>query len=277
MKSWRALITINYPVAFCLPNMLTQNTDKDSGDEEVVRHNLSSKNLCICRCILLSISIYSAQLCSQIIKLKILEAFLFRLATEGSNGSSIFRRRNFGQRRLIAIIWISQEKAHSRYTCGSRWESNWNHWTWANIKYCNCLQLGPLNSSRHFLQQLKKYVQIVQPSNIRRYNESSGLVKRADQNIGLYRTAVRERKLYFPLLCHVIALIWLLKSVAVVQGSWWWVQPSHIPQSGSKKLAKNVQKIWKAWASTFTEKLLENVLIWQGRMSIIWLTPRKIS
>lgn len=62
----------------------------------------------------------------------------------------------------------------------------------------------PVHKAKRFSQQTKKYVQIDQPAIIKKYNENMGGVDRSDQNIGLYRTSMRGKKWYFPLIAHCL-------------------------------------------------------------------------
>lgn len=66
----------------------------------------------------------------------------------------------------------------------------------------NVDSVEPLHKAKRFSQQQKKYILIDQPSVIKKYNENMGGVDRSDQNIGLYRTSIRGKKWYFPLICH---------------------------------------------------------------------------
>lgn len=66
----------------------------------------------------------------------------------------------------------------------------------------NVENVEPLHKVKRFSQELKKYIHIDQPFLIKKYNENMGGVDRSDQNIGLYRTSIRGKKWYFPLICH---------------------------------------------------------------------------
>ncbi|XP_063823717.1 piggyBac transposable element-derived protein 3-like [Ostrinia nubilalis] len=56
----------------------------------------------------------------------------------------------------------------------------------------NAESIEPLQTTKRFSQNLKKYINIDQPHIIKLYNENMGGVDRSDQNIGLYRTCIRE-------------------------------------------------------------------------------------
>ncbi|XP_030754181.1 piggyBac transposable element-derived protein 3-like isoform X2 [Sitophilus oryzae] len=62
----------------------------------------------------------------------------------------------------------------------------------------------PTQPVKRFCQSKKKNVNIDQPHMIKKYNESMGGVDRADQNISLYRIAIRGKKWYFCLLAHCL-------------------------------------------------------------------------
>lgn len=66
----------------------------------------------------------------------------------------------------------------------------------------NIDKVEPVQTARRFSQQHKRYVQINQPNVIKNYNANMGGVDRVDQNIGLYRTSIRGKKWYFPLIAH---------------------------------------------------------------------------
>lgn len=60
----------------------------------------------------------------------------------------------------------------------------------------------PTMPVKRFSQKEKKNIYVPQPQVVKKYNESMGGVDRADQNISLYRTQIRGKKWYFPLICH---------------------------------------------------------------------------
>jgi Transposase IS4 len=73
------------------------------------------------------------------------------------------------------------------------------------VTFCsNAVGVNPVNSVKRYSQKDKRFVQIDQPNVVKLYNRSMGGVYRSDQNISLYRTAVRGKKWYFPLLAHCI-------------------------------------------------------------------------
>lgn len=76
----------------------------------------------------------------------------------------------------------------------------------------NAAKVLPLSKVKRFSQHEKRYVQVDQPALIKVYNENMGGVDRSDQNIGLYRTSIRGKKWYFPLICHALDM--------AVQNAW---------------------------------------------------------
>lgn len=68
----------------------------------------------------------------------------------------------------------------------------------------NYNKVYPLNEVKRFSQKEKKYIFVAQPNLVKYYNENMGGVDRADQNISLYRTSIRGKKWYFPLICHCL-------------------------------------------------------------------------
>ncbi len=65
-------------------------------------------------------------------------------------------------------------------------------------------QVHPLRSVSRYSQEKKKKITVSQPKSIYMYNQFMGGIDRADQNISLYRTSIRGKKWYFPLLVHLI-------------------------------------------------------------------------
>lgn len=62
----------------------------------------------------------------------------------------------------------------------------------------------PLHQVGRFSRQTKKKIQVSQPHLIQSYNKHMGGIDRADQNISLYRTSIRGKKWYFPIIAHII-------------------------------------------------------------------------
>lgn len=73
------------------------------------------------------------------------------------------------------------------------------------VTFCsNSKGVYPLNMVRRYSQKEKKFVQVEQPNVVKFYNKGMGGVDRSDQNISLYRTSVRGKKWYFPLVSHCV-------------------------------------------------------------------------
>jgi hypothetical protein len=68
----------------------------------------------------------------------------------------------------------------------------------------NAIKVLPSYKVKRFSQQQKKYIHVDQPATIKAFNENMGGVDRSDQNIGLYRTSIRGKKLYFSLVTHCL-------------------------------------------------------------------------
>lgn len=68
----------------------------------------------------------------------------------------------------------------------------------------NNAKVLPTVQVKRFSQKEKKIIYVNQPNIIKIYNENMGGVDRADQNISLYRTSIRGKKWYFPLIAHFI-------------------------------------------------------------------------
>nr|CAI5822261.1 unnamed protein product [Callosobruchus analis] len=68
----------------------------------------------------------------------------------------------------------------------------------------NASAVFPLHNAKRFSKSEKKHIYISQPSIIKSYNENMGGVDRSDQNIGQYRTTIRGKKWYFPLIAHCV-------------------------------------------------------------------------
>ncbi|XP_017472568.1 PREDICTED: piggyBac transposable element-derived protein 3-like, partial [Rhagoletis zephyria] len=66
--------------------------------------------------------------------------------------------------------------------------------------------VNPICNVRRFSRKEGKHIQIQQPHLVRLYNANMGGVDRSDQNIGLYRTSIRGKKWYFPLITHCVDL-----------------------------------------------------------------------
>ncbi|KAI8033663.1 hypothetical protein M5D96_013575 [Drosophila gunungcola] len=62
----------------------------------------------------------------------------------------------------------------------------------------------PVHTVQRYSRKEKKIVQIEQPHLINLYNANMGGVDRSDQNISLYRSSVRGKKWYCPLLVHAM-------------------------------------------------------------------------
>ena len=78
----------------------------------------------------------------------------------------------------------------------------------------NCSNVFPVHQVSRFSRANKKRIVVDQPQNIHVYNKFMGGVDRSDQNISLYRTNIRGKKWYFPLIAHMLDLAvqnaWLL-------------------------------------------------------------------
>lgn len=73
------------------------------------------------------------------------------------------------------------------------------------VTFCsNASGVYPLHNVRRYSQKEKKFVQVEQPHVVKLYNANMGGVDRSDQNISLYRTAIRGKKWYFPLIAHCV-------------------------------------------------------------------------
>lgn len=79
----------------------------------------------------------------------------------------------------------------------------WNDNNVVNIASNDTSPLPTLQVKR-FSQKEKKNIHISQPCLIKKYNENMGGVDRADQNISLYRVAIRGKKWYFSIFAHCI-------------------------------------------------------------------------
>lgn len=64
----------------------------------------------------------------------------------------------------------------------------------------------PSKSVQRWSSAQKAYVTVQQPNLISKYNQFMGGVDRADQNISLYRSSIRGKKWYFPLIVHCFDL-----------------------------------------------------------------------
>lgn len=65
-------------------------------------------------------------------------------------------------------------------------------------------QALPLRLVGRFSREKKQKVSVPQPKLFQTYNNHMGGIDRADQNISLYRTSVRGKKWYFPIIAHLI-------------------------------------------------------------------------
>lgn len=68
----------------------------------------------------------------------------------------------------------------------------------------NKIPIKPLKMVKRYSQKENKQILIEQPNVIHEYNQHMGGVNRSDQNISLYRTSIRGKKWYFPLIVHGI-------------------------------------------------------------------------
>lgn len=89
--------------------------------------------------------------------------------------------------------------------------ATWNDNNIVNI-VSNCVGIQPTHTVSRFSRAEKKRVNLEQPQALKVYNKYMGGVDRSDQNMSLYRTAVRGKKWYFPLIAHVLDL--------AVQNAW---------------------------------------------------------
>lgn len=62
----------------------------------------------------------------------------------------------------------------------------------------------PTVTAKRYSQAEKIKIIVQQPNLIKKYNDNMGGVDRADQNMGLYRTSIRGKKWYFPLISHCL-------------------------------------------------------------------------
>lgn len=68
----------------------------------------------------------------------------------------------------------------------------------------NFLPVHPTHSVKRYSLKEQKRITVEQPHNIFVYNRNMGGVDRADQNISLYRVALRGKKWYMPLIFHML-------------------------------------------------------------------------
>lgn len=68
----------------------------------------------------------------------------------------------------------------------------------------NCIPVHPTTAVKRFSRTEKKEVTVPQPKLVKIYNKNMEGVDRSDQNIGLYRIAIRGKKWYFSLFAHCI-------------------------------------------------------------------------
>lgn len=68
----------------------------------------------------------------------------------------------------------------------------------------NMFGVNPLYPVTRYSQKEKTRIGVMQPNSIKKYNVSMGGVDRSDQNIGLYRTGIRGKKWYCPLIMQVL-------------------------------------------------------------------------
>ncbi|KAJ8914031.1 hypothetical protein NQ315_012055 [Exocentrus adspersus] len=61
----------------------------------------------------------------------------------------------------------------------------------------NAVGINPIRMVKRYSKQEKKSVSVPQPHIIKLYNANMGGVDRSDQNLSLYRTGIRGKKLYF--------------------------------------------------------------------------------
>nr|CAI5821287.1 unnamed protein product [Callosobruchus analis] len=67
----------------------------------------------------------------------------------------------------------------------------------------NSAGVNPIHSVKRFCRKERK-IMVQQPHLVNLYNANMGGVDRYDQNISLYRTSIRGKKWYFPLITHLI-------------------------------------------------------------------------
>lgn len=70
----------------------------------------------------------------------------------------------------------------------------------------NSIGIAPLHSAKRYSYKEKKNISISQPHIVNAYNQNMGGVDRCDQNVSLYRTSVRGKKWYFPLIMQALDL-----------------------------------------------------------------------
>lgn len=76
----------------------------------------------------------------------------------------------------------------------------------------NAVGVAPMHFVKRYSYKDKKTIHIEQPHIVNQYNQHMGGVDRCDENISLYRTSVRGKKWYFPLISNCIDL--------AVQNAW---------------------------------------------------------
>lgn len=62
----------------------------------------------------------------------------------------------------------------------------------------------PIRQVGRFSREKKQRISVPQPKPFQSYNSHMGGIDRADQNISLYRTNIRGKKWYFPIIAHLI-------------------------------------------------------------------------
>lgn len=73
------------------------------------------------------------------------------------------------------------------------------------VTFCsNAIGVNPLGYVKRYSQKEKKFIQVEQPQIVKYYNRCMGGVDRSDQNISLYRTGIRGKKWYYPLISHCV-------------------------------------------------------------------------
>lgn len=109
------------------------------------------------------------------------------------NSRGTYKFRTIGDKSIVVAVWND----NSIVSIASNHDS-----------------VHPIHRVSRYSRTEKKSILVDQPHLIHTYNKYMGGVDRCDQNVGLYRTNVRGKKWYFPIVAHILDLAvqnaWLL-------------------------------------------------------------------
>lgn len=128
------------------------------------------------------------------------------LTEKGVKGTGTIRKNRLANCQLDSDEKLKKNRGDFDWKVSSQKSIIVVKWSDNNMVHMvsNFYGVFPLHPVTRYSQKQKMRIPVKQPQNIKKYNTNMGGVDRSDQNISLYRIAVRGKKWYFPLITHLL-------------------------------------------------------------------------